>query len=114
MKENNAINTINAGGMNIKVTVTPMKEQEGCLKANAAIILNDVFKVTGSRIGISQKGNVFVSMPDYKTGRLDDKGKDVYQDIAFPVTRQFRQELYEKIVNEFNAAMEKEVQQAKN
>lgn len=106
MKENNTTN------MNIKVTVIPMKEQEGCLKANASIILNDAFKVTGIRIGISQKGNVFVSMPDYKTGRLDDSGKDIYQDIAYPVTRQFRQELYDEIVKEFNAVMEQEVKQA--
>ena len=108
MKESNnttTTNTINVGGMDIKIAVTPMKEQEGCLKANASIILNDVFKVTGIRIGISQKGNVFVSMPDYKTGRLDDNGKDIYQDIAYPVTRQFRQELYDAIVKEFNAVM---------
>ncbi len=114
MKENNdTANTINAGGMSIKVTVTPMKEQEGCLKANASIILNDVFKVTGIRIGISQKGNIFVSMPDYKTGRLDDNGKDIYQDIAYPVTRQFRQELYDEVVKEFNAVMEQEEQHAR-
>ncbi len=106
MKENNSTtNTINTGSMDIKVTVTPMQNQDGCIKANASIILNDVFKVTGIRIGISQKGNVFVSMPDYKTGRLDDSGKDVYQDIAYPVTRQFRQELYDEIVKEFNAVM---------
>ena len=114
MKENNnTANTINAGGMSIKVTVTPMKEQEGCLKANASIILNDVFKVTGIRIGISQKGNIFVSMPDYKTGRLDDNGKDVYQDIAYPVTRQFRQELYDEIVKGFNAVIGQEEQHAR-
>ena len=106
MKENSvANNTVNTNHLNIKVTVTPMKESEGCLKANASIILNDVFKVTGIRIGISQKGNIFVSMPDYKTGRLDDNGKDIYQDIAYPVTRQFRQELYDQIVKEFNAVM---------
>ena len=111
MKENNnTANTINAGGMSIKVTVTPMKEQEGCLKANASFILNGAFKVTGIRIGISQKGNVFVSMPDYKTGRLDDAGKDIYQDIAYPVTRQFRQELYDEIVQEFNAVMGQDIQ----
>lgn len=116
MKENNntesVTNTtnVNAGGMSIKVTITPMQNQEGSLKANASIILNDVFKVTGIRIGISQKGNVFVSMPNYKTGRLDDNGKDVYQDIAYPVTRQFRQELYDEIVKEFNAVMEQERQ----
>ena len=113
MKENNnTTNTNNTGSMSIKVTVTPMKNQEGSLKANASILLNDVFKVTGIRIGISQKGNVFVSMPDYKTGRLDDNGKDVYQDIAYPVTRQFRQELYDEIVKEFRAVMEKDEQQA--
>ena len=111
MKENNnTTNTINAGGMSIKVTVTPMQNQDGCLKANASIILNDVFKVTGIRIGISQKGNIFVSMPDYKTGRLDDNGKDVYQDIAYPVTRQFRQELYDEVVKEFHTAMGQEEQ----
>lgn len=96
---------VNAGSMDIKVTVTPMQNQEGSLKANASILLNGVFKVTGIRIGISQKGNVFVSMPDYKTGRLDDNGKDIYQDIAYPVTRQFRQELYDRIVKEFNVTM---------
>ncbi|MBD5450318.1 MAG: hypothetical protein HDR28_09265 [Lachnospiraceae bacterium] len=114
MKENNnTTNTKNTGSMNIKVSVTPMQNQEGSLKANASIILNDVFKVTGIRIGISQKGNVFVSMPDYKTGRLDDNGKDVYQDIAYPVTRQFRQELYDEIVKEFHAVMGQEEQQTR-
>ncbi len=109
MKDNNNTNTntVNAGNMNIKVTVTPMKEQEGCLKANAAIMLNDVIKVTWSLIGLSKKGKVFVSMPDYKTGLLDDNGKDVYQDISYPVTRQYRQELYDEIVKEFNTVMGK-------
>lgn len=69
---------INADGMNIKVTVILMKEQEDCLNANAFIILNDVFKVVGIRIGISQKGNVFVSMLDYEVERGEDNGKDVY------------------------------------
>lgn len=109
MKESNNTNTINAGGMSIKVTVTPMKEQENRLKANAAIISNDVFKGFGICIGILQKGNIFVSMSDYKTERLDDNGKDVYQDIVYPVTRQFRQELYDEIVKEFNTVMEYEV-----
>ena len=89
MKENNE-NT-----MNMEVTVTPLKDREGCLKANASVIFNSVFKVTGIRIGISKNGNTFVSMPDYKTGRLDDNGK----------------EMYEEIVKEFNSVMEKEGQQ---
>lgn len=104
MNKTNTINT-NVESMDIKVTVTPMQNQEGCFKANASILLNNVFKVAGIRIGISKKGNVFVSMPDYKTGRLDDNGKDIYQDIAYPVTRQFRQEIYDEVVKEFHAVM---------
>ena len=102
------INSDNTGHMDIKVAVTPMQNQEGCIKANASITLNGVFKVTGIRIGISRKGNIFVSMPDYKTGRLDDNGKDIYQDIAYPVTRQFRQELYNVIVKEYQSVMRKQ------
>lgn len=101
----NTINMDNTSNMDIKVTVTLLQNQEGSIKANAFIILNSVFKVTGIRIGISQKGNVFVSMPDYKTDRLDDDGKDIYQDIAYPITRQFRQQLYEEIVKEYQAAI---------
>ncbi len=69
-------------------------------------------RLSGSHIGITQKDNMFVSMPDYKTGWLDDNGKDVYQDIAYPVTRQFRPGLYDEIVKEFNTAIEQEGQQA--
>ncbi len=103
----NPINQNNTGDMDINVTVTPIQNQEGCIKANASIVFNGVFKVTGIRIGISQKGNVFVSMPDYKTGRLDDNGKDIYQDIAYPITRLFRQKLYDEIVKEYQSVIKK-------
>ncbi len=104
----NAINQNKTGNMDIKVSVTPMQNPEGCIKANASVIFNNAFKVTGIRIGISQKGNIFVSMPDYKTGRLDDNGRDIYQDIVYPVTRQLRQELYNEIVKEYQVAVERE------
>lgn len=102
------INADNADSMDIKVTVILLQNQESYMKANASIILNGVFKVTGIRIGISKKGNIFVSMPDYKTGRLDDNGNDIYQDIVYPVTRQFRQKLYDGIVNEYQSVMKKQ------
>ena len=103
------INTESTGHMDIKVTVTPMQNQEGSIKANASVTFNNVFKVTGIRIGISQKGNIFVSMPDYKTGRLDDNGKDIYQDIAYPVTKKFRQRLYDEIIEKYQTIMKEEL-----
>lgn len=32
-------------------------------------------------------------MPSYKTKQLDEKGKNVYQDICFPITKDFREKL---------------------
>ena len=62
---------------------------DGILHLPGNFICLAVFKVTGIRIGISQKGNIFVSMPDYKNGWTDDNEKDINQVIAYPVTRQF-------------------------
>lgn len=62
-----------------------------------------LFSDVGYNTTSERDRNVLVSMPDYKTGRLDDAGKDIYQDIAYPVTRQFRQELYDEIVKEYLA-----------
>ena len=48
-------------------------------------------------------------MPDYKTGRLDDNGKDIYQDIAYPVTKKFRQRLYDEIMEKYQTIMKEEL-----
>lgn len=42
---------------------------------------------------------VFVAMPSYKTKQTDEQGKAVYQDVCYPVTKQFREKLYAEIVN---------------
>lgn len=87
--------------MNFTIQITPLKDQSGNLKANASIVLENQFKVTGIRIGISKEGRYFVSMPDYKTSRLDENGREIYQDIAYPVTQAFRQQLYEAILEAY-------------
>lgn len=47
---------------------------------------------------------MFVAMPSYKTKQTDEQGKVVYQDVCYPVTKEFREKLYSEIVSQYEKA----------
>ena len=49
-------------------------------------------------------------MPSYKTKQTDENGKPKYQEVCYPVTKEFRDKLYKEIIS----AYEWELQQKKN
>ena len=55
------------------------------------------------------KENLFVAMPSYKTKQTDENGKTKYQEICYPVTKEFRDKLYKEIISTY----EWELQQQK-
>ena len=50
---------------------------------------------------------IFVSMPSYKTKQVDEQGKPIYQDVCYPVTKDFREKLYNEIISEYEKAKDK-------
>ena len=54
-----------------------------------------------------------MAMPSYKTKQKDENGKDIYQDICYPVTKEFREKLYAEIERAYTEAKEKQQEQAK-
>ena len=52
-------------------------------------------------------------MPSYKTKQKDESGKDIYQDICYPVTKEFREKLYSEIERAYEEAKEKQQEEAK-
>lgn len=42
----------------------------------------------------SANGGMFISMPRYKSGEVDENGNAVYKDICNPITKEFRDALY--------------------
>ena len=38
----------------------------------------------------------------YKTKQVDERGKDIYKDIRYPVTREFRETLFKAIIDEYD------------
>ena len=49
----------------------------------------------------------------YKTKQKDENGKDIYQDICYPVTKEFREKLYSEIERAYAEAKEKQQEQAR-
>lgn len=43
-------------------------------------------------------------MPSYRTKQKDEKGRDIYQDICYPVTKDFRAKLYGEIEKAYEEA----------
>jgi len=94
--------------MRYAITVNEVKGSNNGLKGFAAISFGDSFKITNVAIMQNQDtGELFVSMPRYKTNEKDENEKDVYQDICNPITKEFREELYGDILKAFEERNEK-------
>ena len=94
--------------MRYAITVNEVKGSNNGLKGFAAISFGDSFKITNVAIMQNQgTGELFVSMPRYKTNEKDENEKDVYQDVCNPITKEFREELYGDILKAFEERNEK-------
>ena len=93
------------------VTVTPFEKEGSNIKGLARIYFDDCFIVNNVNI-LQGKENLFVAMPSYKTKQVDEQGKAIYQDVCYPVTKDFREKLYEEILAEYERAKEKKQEQA--
>ena len=90
------------------VSVTPMEREGSNIKGLARIYFEDSFIVNNVNI-LQGKDNLFVAMPSYKTKQTDENGKAMYQEVCYPVTKEFREKLYEEILSTY----ERELQQQK-
>ena len=71
---------------------------EGNVRAYASVNLNDCFAIRNVKIMDSTKG-LFVAMPSYKVGNGE------YKDICFPVTKEFREQLNNAVIEAYNLAL---------
>ncbi len=94
------------------VTVTPYEREGSNIRGLARIYFDDSFIVNNVSI-LQGKDKVFVAMPSYKTKQVDEQGKAVYQDVCYPVTKDFREKLYSEIVSQYEKAKEQNQERAK-
>lgn len=93
------------------VTVTPYEREGSNIRGLARVYFDDSFIVNNVSI-LQGKDKLFVAMPSYKTKQTDEQGKAVYQDVCYPVTKEFREKRYAEIVNQYELAKAKKDEQA--
>ena len=71
---------------------------EGTMRANASVNIYGDFAVRGVKVMEGAKG-LFVSMPSYKAGNGE------YKDICFPVTKEFREQLNQAVLDAYHQAL---------
>ena len=93
------------------VSVTPYEKEGSSIRGLARIYFDDSFIVNNVSV-LQGKDKLFVAMPAYKTKQIDEQGKAIYQDVVYPVTKEFREKLYSQIINEYDKAKEQTQTQA--
>jgi DNA-binding cell septation regulator SpoVG len=85
------------------ITVHKIKDEDSSVLAYADISIGGAFVVKGVKIMDGNNG-LFVAMPNYKTNKLTEEGKEIYQDVCFPSTAKFREKLYGNILSAYDGS----------
>ena len=95
------------------VKVTSFEREGSNIRGLARIYFEDSFVVNNVSV-LQGKDEVFVAMPSYKTNQKDEHGKATYQDVCYPVTKEFREKLYGEVMREYKDVKEKNMEQEKD
>ena len=83
--------------MELDIRIRPVNK--GNVLAYASMNINRAFAVDGIKVLNGEKG-LFVSMPSYKSG----DGK--YHDVCFPVNKEFRAQINEAVLGEYQQTIQ--------
>lgn len=93
-----------------KVAVTPFEREGSNIRGLARIYFEDSFVVNNVSV-IQGMEKEFVAMPSYMVKQNGKDGKSQYQDVCFPVTKEFREKLYNEIMDCYKQEKEKAMNQ---
>jgi len=80
------------------VSVTPYEREGSNIRGLARIYFEDNFVVNNVSILQGKEDSLFVAMPSYRTKQVNDSNKPIYQDVCYPVTKEFRERLYGELI----------------
>jgi len=86
------------------VAVTPFEKENSSIRGFARIYLGGCFAVSNISL-IMGKNGLFVSMPSYKTNQIGENNRNVYRDICYPVTGEFREKVNNLLTDAYKKAV---------
>lgn len=87
------------------VKVTPYEREGSNVLGLARIYFEDSF-VVGNVSILKGQEKEFVAMPSYKAKQNGKGGKPQYQDVCFPITKEFREKLYTALISTYQQEKE--------
>lgn len=66
------------------------------------MVFGESFKVTNIALLENSEGSLFVSMPRYRSSEVDENNNFIFKNICNPITKAFRAELYDAILDGYN------------
>lgn len=88
------------------ISVYTLNDSNSKTVALATVTISDCLVLTGLKI-VKGKNGMFVAMPQRKLSKPDKNGNE-YADIFFPVTHDFREELNNAILDEYDKKVDEE------
>ena len=55
----------------------------------------------------------FVSMPNYKSNKVDENGGAIYQDVCFPITKEAREKIFSNILSAYDGSKKPQITDVK-
>ena len=89
--------------MKVSIKANKLEASSNNVRGLCTVTYGDSFAVWNISIVESKKGGLFVSMPNYKMKEPDENGNAQFKDIAYPVTKDFREKLQEKILQSYES-----------
>lgn len=105
-----SMEAVNPEEPEFSVAVTPFEREGSNILGLARIYFDDCFVVSNVSI-LKGREKEFVAMPSYMVKSSGRDGKAQYQDVCFPVTREFREKLYGEILECYEREKEKAMTQ---
>ncbi len=88
--------------MNYNIRIKEVKSEDSQIKAFATVTFDNSLLVRN--IAIVQRrdgGDLFVSMPSYRTNDVTEKGEPIYRDVCNPITKEFYEEFSKNILTAY-------------
>jgi DNA-binding cell septation regulator SpoVG len=84
--------------MQIDIDVRKIEKEGSSLVGFANVTFARKLRVDGIKLMKRKDGQIFLSMPSYKTNQKDENEKDIYKDICFPRVKEFKDDLTEAVL----------------
>ena len=88
------------------VSIYTLNDSNSKVVALATVTIADCLVLTGLRV-VKGNNGMFVSMPQRKLSKPDKNGNE-YADIFFPVTHEFREQLTNAVLDEYDKKVDEE------